>query len=156
MQRQGFNVVVPNEPEPAYDLNGILTAYGVLEVMPEGYGFLRSGDYNYLGSPDDIYVSQNQIKEYGLKTGDVVEASIRPPHEGDKYYPLLKVLSINGLKPAVIRDRVPFEHLVPLFPDEKFNLTKGTTCNISTRVVDMFAPIGKATARTHRGSAQNR
>ncbi len=143
MQRQGFNVVVPNEPEPAYDLNGILTAYGVLEVMPEGYGFLRSGDYNYLGSPDDIYVSQNQIKEYGLKTGDVVEASIRPPHEGDKYYPLLKVLSINGLKPAVIRDRVPFEHLVPLFPDEKFNLTKGTTCNISTRVVDMFAPIGK-------------
>ena len=143
LQRQGFNVVIP-QPEPAdYDLSGILEAYGVLEVMPEGYGFLRSGDYNYLGSPDDIYVTQNQIKEYGLKTGDVVEASIRPPREGDKYYPLLKVLSINGLTPERVRDRVPFEHLTPLFPDEKFDLNKGATSNISTRVVDLFAPIGK-------------
>ncbi len=131
------------EAEAAYDFTGILTTYGVLEVMPEGFGYLRSSDYNYLGSPDDIYVTQQTIKEYGLKTGDVVEASIRPPQQGEKYYPLCKVISINGLAPEVVRDRVPFEHLVPLFPDEKFNLTKGKTCNISTRVVDMFAPIGK-------------
>ena len=128
---------------PAYDLSGIITASGVLEVMPEGYGFLRSSDFNYLPSPDDIYVSQNQIKEFGLKTGDVVEASIRPPMEGDKYYPMVKILSINGLDPSHIRERAPFEHLVPLFPEEKFNITKGKTTNISTRVVDMFAPIGK-------------
>ena len=128
---------------PEYNLDGILTSYGVLEIMPEGYGFLRSGDYNYLPSPDDIYVSQNQIKEYGLKTGDVVEASIRPPLEGDKYFPMTKVISVNGLNPEFLRDRVAFEHLTPLFPDEKFNLTKGRTTNISTRVVDMFAPIGK-------------
>ena len=128
---------------PEYNFDGILTAFGVLEIMPEGYGFLRSGDYNYLPSPDDIYVSQNQIKEYGLKTGDVVEASIRPPLEGDKYFPMVKVISINGLNPEFIRDRVAFEHLTPLFPEEKFDLTKGKTCNISTRVVDMFAPIGK-------------
>ena len=140
-QRMGGAVNQIQEPE--YDLNGILDTYGVLEIMPEGYGFLRSGDYNYLSSPDDVYVSQNQIKEYGLKTGDVVEASIRPPHEGDKYYPLVKVRSINGLSPEVIADRVPFEHLVPLFPDEKFEITKGASANISTRVVDMFAPIGK-------------
>ena len=126
-----------------YNLDGILTSFGVLEIMPEGYGFLRSGDYNYLPSPDDIYVSQNQIKEFGLKTGDVVEASIRPPLEGDKYFPLTKVLSVNGHNPELIRDRVAFEHLTPLFPDEKFNITKGSSCNISTRVVDMFAPIGK-------------
>lgn len=124
-------------------MDGILTAYGVLEIMPEGYGFLRSGDYNYLPSPDDIYVSQNQIREFGMKTGDVVEASIRPPLEGDKYFPMVKVISINGLDPNLIRDREAFEHLTPLFPDEKFDLTKGKTCNISTRVVDMFAPIGK-------------
>ncbi|MCH5235623.1 MAG: transcription termination factor Rho [Muribaculaceae bacterium] len=128
---------------PEYNLDGILTANGVLEIMPEGYGFLRSGDYNYLPSPDDIYVSQNQIKEYGLKTGDVVEASIRPPLEGDKYFPMVKVISINGLDPEFIRDRQAFEHLTPLFPDEKFEITKGKTCNMSTRVVDMFAPIGK-------------
>ena len=126
-----------------YNLDGILTAFGVLEIMPEGYGFLRSGDFNYLPSPDDIYVSQNQIREFGLKTGDVVEASIRPPLEGDKYFPMVKVLSVNGLNPEFIRDRVAFEHLTPLFPDEKFDLTKGKTCNISTRVVDLFAPIGK-------------
>ena len=131
------------QPVTEYPLDGILTSFGVLEIMPEGYGFLRSGDYNYLPSPDDIYVSQNQIKEFGLKTGDVVEASIRPPLEGDKYFPLTKVLSVNGLKPELIRDRVAFEHLTPLFPDEKFNITKGKTTNISTRVVDMFAPIGK-------------
>ena len=130
-------------PEQSYNLDGILTTHGVLEIMPEGYGFLRSGDYNYLPSPDDIYVPQNQIKEFGLKTGDVVEASIRPPLEGDKYFPVTKIISVNGLNPGLIRDRVAFEHLTPLFPDEKFNLTKGRTCNISTRVVDMFAPIGK-------------
>ena len=137
-QRQGLT---PQQNEPTLD--GILTTFGVLEIMPEGYGFLRSGDYNYLPSPDDVYVSQNQIKEYGLKTGDVVEASIRPPLEGDKYFPMVKVIAINGLNPEFIRDRVAFEHLTPLFPDEKFNITKGSTCNISTRVVDMFAPIGK-------------
>ena len=127
----------------SYELPGILEAYGVLEITPEGFGFLRSSDYNYLPSPDDIYVTQAQIKEFGLKTGDVVEASIRPPREGEKYYPLCGVISINGLDPAAVRDRVPFEHLVPLFPDEKFNLSRGLAMNISTRVVDMFAPIGK-------------
>ncbi|MDE5773369.1 MAG: transcription termination factor Rho [Muribaculaceae bacterium] len=126
-----------------YNFDGIFSCFGVLEIQPEGFGFLRSPDYNYMPSPDDVYVAQNKIKEYGLKTGDVVEASIRPPHEGEKYFPLCKVLSINGLDPSVIRDRVPFEHLVPLFPDEKFNLTGGKTNNLSTRVVDMFAPIGK-------------
>ena len=129
--------------ETIFDLDGILNTFGVLEIMPEGFGFLRSSDYNYLSSPDDVYVSQQQIKEYGLKTGDVVEGAIRPPREGEKYYPLCKVLSINGLTPEQIRDRVPFEHLVPLFPDEKFDITKGRGNNISTRVVDMFAPIGK-------------
>ncbi|MDE6561928.1 MAG: transcription termination factor Rho [Muribaculaceae bacterium] len=131
------------QAETMFDFDGILSAYGVLEIMPEGFGFLRSSDYNYLASPDDVYVSQLQIKEYGLKSGDVVECAIRPPREGEKYYPLCKVLSINGLSPEQVRDRIPFEHLVPLFPDEKFNLTGGRTTNISTRVVDMFAPIGK-------------
>ena len=131
------------QAETMFDFDGILNAYGVLEIMPEGFGFLRSSDYNYLASPDDVYVSQIQIKEYGLKSGDVVECAIRPPREGEKYYPLCKVLSINGLAPEVVRDRIPFEHLVPLFPDEKFNLTGGRSANISTRVVDMFAPIGK-------------
>ncbi|MDE7419850.1 MAG: transcription termination factor Rho [Muribaculaceae bacterium] len=131
------------QAETMFDFDGILNAYGVLEIMPEGFGFLRSSDYNYLASPDDVYVSQIQIKEYGLKSGDVVECAIRPPREGEKYYPLCKVLSINGLAPEVVRDRIPFEHLVPLFPDDKFNLTGGRTTNISTRVVDMFAPIGK-------------
>lgn len=130
-------------PETSYDLGGILTTYGVLEVMPEGFGFLRSSDYNYLTSPDDIYVTQQQIKEFGLKTGDMVEGGIRPPHPGEKYFPLCNVMSVNGLKPEIIRDRVPFEHLVPLFPDEKFDLTRGRTNNLSTRIVDMFAPIGK-------------
>lgn len=131
------------QPSTSFDFDGILTTYGVLEVMPDGYGFLRSSDYNYLGSPDDVYVSQQQIKEYGLKTGDVVEGGIRPPRPGEKYFPLCRIVSINGLQPEVIRDRVPFEHLVPLFPEEKFDLTKGRSNNLSTRVVDMFAPIGK-------------
>ena len=126
-----------------FDFDGILIAQGLLEIMPEGYGFLRSSDYNYLSSPDDVYVTQQQIKQYGLKTGDVVEGGIRPPREGEKYFPLSKVTSVNGLEPHLIRDREPFEHLVPLFPDEKFNLTRTGSVNISTRVVDMFAPIGK-------------
>lgn len=127
----------------AYNFEGILDSSGVLEIMPEGYGFLRSSDYNYLSSPDDIYVTQAQIKNYGLKTGDVIEGTIRPPHEGEKYFPLCEVQLINGRTPEYVRDRVPFEHLVPLFPDEKFNLESTLRPNISTRVVDMFAPIGK-------------
>jgi len=128
---------------PAYSFNGFLQAEGVLEIMPEGYGFLRSSDFNYLASPDDIYVTQAQIKANGLKAGDVVECTINPPREGEKYFPMDKALSINGRQPEFIRDRVPFEHLTPLFPDEKFNLTGGRTNNLSTRVVDMFSPIGK-------------
>lgn len=138
-QQQNFQ----QQRQTAFDFEGILTATGVLEVMPDGYGFLRSSDYNYLNSPDDVYVAQSQIKQYGLKNGDVVKGGIRPPREGEKYFPLCKVISVNGLQPEMIRDRVPFEHLVPLFPDEKFDLTSGRSCNISTRVVDMFAPIGK-------------
>lgn len=131
------------QQEETYNFDGILKGTGVLEVMPDGYGFLRSSDYNYLNSPDDIYVSQAQIKNNGLKTGDVVEGYIRPPKEGEKYFPLSRIESVNGRTPDFIRDRIPFEHLVPLFPDEKFDLTSGKTCNLSTRVVDMFAPIGK-------------
>ena len=144
-QQRQYNNQINEEPkqEPTYDLSGILTTYGVLEVMPEGFGFLRSSDYNYLASPDDIYVTQQQIREFGLKTGDMVEGGIRPPKPGEKYFPLCNIESINGLSPRQIKDRVPFEHLVPLFPDEKFDLTKGKTNNLSTRVVDMFAPIGK-------------
>ena len=129
--------------EPLYNFDGFLTANGVLEVMPDGYGFLRSSDYNYLSSPDDVYVTQSQIKTFALKTGDVVECTIRPPREGEKYFPMSNVLSVNGRQPGFIRDRVAFEHLTPLFPDEKFDLTSGKTCNLSTRVVDMFSPIGK-------------
>lgn len=134
----------PQQPEePQYNFDGFLNASGVLEVMPDGYGFLRSSDYNYLSSPDDVYVTQSQIKNHGLKTGDVVDCTIRPPKEGEKYFPMSGVTQINGRSPEYIRDRVPFEHLTPLFPDEKFDLTSGRTCNISTRVVDMFSPIGK-------------
>lgn len=130
--------------EKPYEFEGILTGVGVLEIMPDGYGFLRSSDYNYLSSPDDIYVSQSQIKLFGLKTGDVVEGSIRPPKEGEKYFPLVKVEKINGLDPGLVRDRVPFDHLTPLFPDQKFKLCKGGySDNLSARVVDMFSPIGK-------------
>ena len=129
--------------DKSYEFEGIITNTGVLEIMPDGYGFLRSSDYNYLNSPDDIYVSQSQIKLFGLKTGDTVTGTIRPPKEGEKYFPLIKVLEINGRTPDYIRDRVPFDHLTPLFPNEKFNLTGNGHDNISTRVVDLFAPIGK-------------
>ena len=130
------------ETEKSYDFEGIISATGVLEIMQEGYGFLRSSDYNYLTSPDDVYVSQSQIKLFGLKTGDTVNGIIRPPKEGEKYFPLVKVIEINGRSPEYIRDRVPFEHLTPLFPDEKFNIT-GKASSLSARVVDLFAPIGK-------------
>ncbi|MGC8802893.1 MAG: transcription termination factor Rho, partial [Bacteroidales bacterium] len=122
---------------------GIVTATGVLEIMPDGYGFLRSADYNYLNSPDDIYVSQSQIKLFGLKTGDTVKGTIRPPKENEKYFPLIKVEEINGRDPDFIRDRVPFDYLTPLFPNEKFKLVSPTNPNLSCRIVDMFAPIGK-------------
>ncbi len=129
--------------EDFYDLVGIVTAEGVLEVIQDGYGFLRSSDYNYLPSPDDIYVSQNQIKLFGLKTGDTVKGTIRPPREGEKFFPLVKVESINGRDPSYIRDRVPFQYLTPLFPSEKFKLTGHSQETLSTRVMDLFAPIGK-------------
>ena len=116
---------------PQYNFDGIVQTSGVLEIMPEGYGFLRSSDYNYLTSPDDVYVTQQQIKSNGLKAGDVVECAIRPPKEGEKYFPMSRVISINGRTPEFIRDRVPFEHLTPLFPDEKFDLTSGRSANIS-------------------------
>jgi len=132
-----------SKDEELYDLVGIVSSEGVLDVAPDGYGFLRSSDYNYLPSPDDIYVSQSQIKLFGLKTGDTVKGSIRPPREGEKFFPLVKVESINGRPPSYIRDRVPFQYLTPLFPDEKFNLTGHKNVNLSTRVMDMFAPIGK-------------
>lgn len=133
------------QTQPAkYDFTDIITANGVLEVMPDGYGFLRSSDYNYLSSPDDVYVSVAQIKRYGLKTGDVIQCHVRPPHDGEKYFPLTGIDMINGRKPDEVRDRVPFEHLTPLFPDTKFTLCGDTaTTNLSTRVVDLFAPIGK-------------
>ena len=133
----------PKPVEKPYEFDDILSGTGVLEIMPDGYGFLRSSDYNYLSSPDDVYVSQSQIKLFGLKTGDVVEGTIRPPKEGEKYFPLVKVSKINGLDPGLVRDRVPFDHLTPLFPDEKFKLCKGYDDNLSARVVDLFAPIGK-------------
>ena len=132
------------EREKPYEFDDILNGVGVLEIMQDGYGFLRSSDYNYLSSPDDIYVSQSLIKLFGLKTGDVVEGVIRPPKEGEKYFPLVKVSKINGRDAAFVRDRVPFEHLTPLFPDEKFKLCKGGySDSMSARVVDLFAPIGK-------------
>jgi transcription termination factor Rho len=132
------------EREKPFEFDGILTGTGVLEIMQDGYGFLRSSDYNYLSSPDDIYVSQSQIKLFGLKTGDVVDGAIRPPKEGEKYFPLVKVEKINGRDPAFVRDRVPFEHLTPLFPDVKFKLCKGGySDSLSARVVDLFSPIGK-------------
>jgi transcription termination factor Rho len=129
--------------EEHFDLVGIVSAEGVLEVIQDGYGFLRSSDYNYLPSPDDIYVSQNQIKLFGLKTGDTVKGTIRPPREGEKFFPLVKVESINGRDPSYIRDRVPFQYLTPLFPSEKFKLTGHAQETLSTRVMDLFAPIGK-------------
>ncbi len=129
--------------EKPFDFEGILNATGVLEIMQEGYGFLRSSDYNYMSSPDDVYISQSQIRLFGLKTGDIVEGPIRPPKESEKFFPLVKVDRINGRTPDEVRDRVPFDHLKPLFPDEKFKLTKGRNDNLSCRVVDLFSPIGK-------------
>jgi len=148
-QQHGKKPVNPNQQkkqqapkEHEYEFDGIIESEGVLEMMPDGYGFLRSSDYNYLSSPDDIYVSQSQIKLFGLKTGDTVKGVVRPPKSGEKYFPLIRVSKINGLNPNIVRDRVAFQHLTPLFPDEKFELAKGRK-SISSRVVDMFAPIGK-------------
>ncbi|MAR63062.1 MAG: transcription termination factor Rho [Flavobacteriaceae bacterium] len=128
--------------EPDFEFDGIIESEGVLDIMQEGYGFLRSSDYNYLSSPDDIYVSQSQVRLFGLKTGDTVHGQVRPPKDGEKYFPLIKVNRINGLTPDVVRDRVSFEHLTPLFPDEKFNIADKES-SISTRIMDLFSPIGK-------------
>ena len=128
--------------DPDFEFDGIIESEGVLEMMSDGYGFLRSSDYNYLSSPDDIYVSQSQIKLFGLKTGDTVRGNVRPPKEGEKYFPLIRVSKINGLNPNVVRDRVSFEHLTPLFPQEKFNLAERGS-SLSTRIIDLFSPIGK-------------
>ena len=136
-----------NRPKPeerfGYNFDGIVVSEGVMETMPDGYGFLRSSDYNYLSSPDDVYVSQSQIKLFGLKTGDTVKGAVRPPKEGEKYFPLIRVDTINGLAPQEVRDRVPFKYLTPLFPDEKLKLTGHSKESMSTRVMDLFAPIGK-------------
>ncbi|MDO1513801.1 transcription termination factor Rho [Maribacter confluentis] len=128
--------------EPEYEFDSIIASEGVLDIMQDGYGFLRSSDYNYLSSPDDIYVSQSQIRLFGLKTGDTVLGNVRPPKEGEKYFPLIKVNKINGIDPQIVRDRVSFEHLTPLFPQEKFNLAERQS-TISTRIIDLFSPIGK-------------
>ncbi len=128
--------------EPDFEFDGIIESEGVLDIMQDGYGFLRSSDYNYLSSPDDIYVSQSQIRLFGLKTGDTVLGEVRPPKEGEKYFPLIKVSKINGLNPNVVRDRVSFEHLTPLFPQEKFNIAEKQS-TVSTRIIDLFSPIGK-------------
>lgn len=144
-QNQGNNGNKDNRNryrEPDYEFDAIIESEGVLDIMQDGYGFLRSSDYNYLSSPDDIYVSQSQIRLFGLKTGDTVLGTIRPPKEGEKYFPLIKVNKINGLDPQVVRDRVSFEHLTPLFPQEKFNLADRQS-TISTRIMDLFSPIGK-------------
>lgn len=133
-----------NKPQkPSFNFDGIITGEGVLEMMPDGYGFLRSSDYNYLNSPDDVYVSVSQVKLFGLKTGDTVRGTVRPPKEGEKYFPLIKVEEINGRTPEFVRDRVPFEYLTPLFPYEKFNLAGDAHRSISSRIIDLFTPIGK-------------
>jgi transcription termination factor Rho len=151
-RRDNQNRPSPNQKNPnpnqrqqqdLYNFDGIVVSEGVLETMPDGYGFLRSSDYNYLNSPDDIYVSQSQIKLFGLKTGDTVRGSIRPPKEGEKYFPLIKVEKINGRDPGYVRDRVPFEYLTPLFPNEKFKLTGHAQSNLSARIFDLVTPIGK-------------
>ena len=132
-----------NKPKPVFEFDGVVEATGVLEIMPDGYGFLRSSDYNYLNSPDDIYVSQYQIKHHALKTGDTVTGEIKPPKAGDKYFPLVRIKFINGRTPEFIRDRIPFDFLTPLFPEEKFNLLGNGHNDMSCRIVDMFTPIGK-------------
>ena len=144
MSPMAYTPVQQDNDIEQFDFTDIITANGVLEIMPDGYGFLRSSDYNYLSSPDDIYVSIAQIKCYGLKTGDVLECHVRPPHDGEKYFPLTSIDKINGRDPAEVRDRIPFDHLTPLFPDEKFSLCgERSTTNLSTRIVDLFSPIGK-------------
>jgi len=141
-REKNFNKSNAKYRDPDFEFDGIIESEGVLEMMQDGYGFLRSSDYNYLSSPDDIYVSQSQIKLFGLKTGDTVLGNVRPPKEGEKYFPLIRVSKINGLNPNVVRDRVSFEHLTPLFPQEKFNLVDRKN-TLSTRIMDLFAPIGK-------------
>lgn len=136
-------IIDKRSQERPYDFEGLISISGVLEIIADGYGFLRSSDFNYLNSPDDVYVSQSQIKLFGLKTGDTVQGTIRPPREGEKYFPLIKVEKINGRSPDSVRDRIPFDYLTPLFPDEKFTLTGQPNASLSARVVDMFAPIGK-------------
>ncbi len=143
MSEQNENTEFKKPEKVYYNFDGIVSAEGVLEIMPDGYGFMRSSDYNYLNSPDDVYVSQSQIKLFGLKTGDVVRGGIRPPKEGEKYFPLIKVDNINGREPAFVRDRVVFDYLTPLFPNEKIKLTGHPQETMSTRIMDMFAPIGK-------------
>ena len=140
--------------QPDFEFDGIVETEGVLEMMQEGYGFLRSSDYNYLSSPDDVYVSQSQVRLFGLKTGDTVLGSVRPPKEGEKYFPLIKVDKINGLDPKVVRDRVSFEHLTPLFPQEKFNLAEKQS-TISSRIMDLFLPHWERTAGYDRFPTQN-
>lgn len=142
-QEQTEQMQEAKKPYQKIEFDGVVEASGVLEIMPDGYGFLRSSDYNYLNSPDDIYVSQSQIKLFGLKTGDTLYGEIRPPREGDKYFPLVKVNQINGRSPEYVRDRVPFDFLTPLFPNEKFDITSKGHNNLSCRIVDMFTPIGK-------------
>ncbi len=133
----------PPHKEYPFDKEGVIDAEGVLEMVPDGYGFLRSSDYNYLSSPDDIYISPQQIRQYGLKTGDTIRGRVRPPREGDKFFPMVKILEINGLQPEQVRDRIPFESMTPLFPNEKFKLTGHPQETISTRIIDLFTPIGK-------------
>jgi transcription termination factor Rho len=133
----------PQHKEFPSEHEGVIDAEGVLEMVPDGYGFLRSSDYNYLSSPDDIYVSPQQIRQYGLKTGDTIRGRVRPPREGDKFFPMVKILEINGLTPDQVRDRIPFESMTPLFPNEKFKLTGHPQETLSTRIIDLFTPIGK-------------
>ena len=144
-EKNNINRQKPNNKKSndEHEFDGIVSAEGVLEIMPDGFGFLRSSDYNYLSSPDDIYVSHSQVRLFGLKTGDTVRGTVRPPKKGEKYFPLIRVEKINGRDPNIVRDRVPFEFLTPLFPDEKFRLTENGKSSLSTRMIDLFAPIGK-------------